>query len=90
MTLCNFAHGKGMTLNQYITLKDNISATAAAIVETIKQDHPERIDTGIYYDVADILTPSDDGEQGELLPYIIQALKKLGMEFTENNTLWRI
>ena len=85
MTLCDYAINKGMDIKQYEILKSNISNIADAIIQNIK--NIRKIDTGVYYPINEILTISDDGN--DLVPFIIIALKKKGVEFYDNNTLYR-
>ena len=81
MTLARYAKNKGMTLEQFINLKENIEATAQAILTGIKKDYP--VDSGMYYPTSEIIT------DGELKPYIINELKRLSVEFYDNCELFR-
>lgn len=84
MTLSEYAHKKGMTYEQYQTLEANIKEIAKATLENIKTLH--KPDTGIYYDITEIIHPlADNNTKG----FIIQELKKLGVEFYDNNSLYR-
>ena len=84
MTLCEYAINKGYNITQYETLEFNIKATASAILQNIKTLH--KTDTGIYYPLHEIINQNN---KNELQCYIIQELKKLGVEFYDNNNLWR-
>ena len=84
MNMANYCYKKGMTLEQYKNYEQNIANAAQAIITFIKQNY--KTNTGVYYPVNDILNYG-----GDLITksFIIQALKKLGMEFYDNNNLWR-
>lgn len=84
MNLSKYAISKGMNLEQYENLKSNIQATAQATIELIKTLH--KIDTGVYYPISEIL--SFMGNE-ELQGFIIMDLKSLGVEFFDNNSLYR-
>lgn len=84
MTIASYCKSKGMNLEQYKNYEQNIVNAAQAIITLIKQNY--KIDTGVYYPVNDILTFSSDPITKS---FIIQALKQLGVEFYDNNTLWR-
>jgi hypothetical protein len=84
MTLANLAKKKGFTIMEYQNLKHNINAVCDGIIQQIPDS---KKDNGMYYPIADILPHNTDRE---LLPYYIQSLKLKGVEFRENNTLWRI
>ena len=84
MNLSQYAIKKGLNLNEYKQLKINIESIATAIISNIKTLH--KIDTGLYYPVGEIINPI---ERTDIVPYIIQELKKQGVEFRENNTLYR-
>ena len=84
MNMASFCKNKGFTLDQYNQFKTNINATAQAILDTIKLNYVT--DTGMYYDTNSIINfESNNDTKG----FIIQALKKLDVEFRENNSLWR-
>ena len=82
--LAKYAKDKGMCREQYHALSADIIQTADNILENVKNCGKYAIDSGMYYPVNEIL------EVGEIMPYIISMLKKRGMEFIENNTLWRV
>lgn len=87
MTLSNYAYNKKMTLAQYELLESNINNASDAIIQNIKNLHPT--DTGIYYPVNEIIKVNADNSNSDLVPYIIQSLKSKGVEFYDNNTLYR-
>jgi len=82
--LAKYAKDKGMNLEQYKALSAELNQTADRILENVKSCGKYAIDSGMYYPVNEILA------DGEYTPYIICMLKKRGMEFIENNTLWRV
>lgn len=81
MNMAKYCKNKGMTLEQYETFKSNIEATAQAIKANTSYTH------GMYYPVNDIISFMSDAD---IKGFIIQELKKLGFEFIENYTLYRI
>ena len=83
MTLCKYAKQKGFTLEQYKTLQNNIKAITEAIIQTIPDS---KKNNGMYYPINELLPYNTNAE---LLPYYIQELKNQGIEFYDNNTLWR-
>ena len=73
-----------MNLSQYETFEENIKNTATAIIQNVKTMY--KTDTGIYYPINEILAFNTDTD---MKLFIIQELKKQGMEFYDNNKLWR-
>jgi hypothetical protein len=86
MTISNFCHSQGMTIDQYKQYEANIKTTAQALFQLAKTLH--KTDTGVYYSVNEILTYTGIHTIQE--QFIINELKLLGMEFYNNNTEWRI
>lgn len=84
MSLCDYCYKKGMTLEQYEILEQNIKNTALAIIQNVKSMY--NTDTGVYYPINEILAHDTDAD---MKLFIIQELKKQGMEFYNNNKLWR-
>lgn len=84
MNLMKYAKNKGMTLQEYETLKNNIKNTA----EAIKQNYCSmyKTDTGMYYDIKILFNTSI---LNDIQKFILQELKQIGFEFIENNTLFR-
>ena len=85
MTLSKYCYKKGMTLEEYERLKSNIDTITDAIIQQIPQS---KKDNGMYYPISDILKV--DPNHTELIPFFIQSLKRKGMEFYNNDKLWRI
>ena len=86
MTLSEYAKTKKMNYEQYQTLTQNINEIADAILINIKQLH--KTDTGIYYPITEILNYNYNGDDN-VIYFIISALKKIGVEFYDNNTMYR-
>ena len=80
MTLCKYCHDKKMTLEQYENLEVELKQQAKEIVSKLNYNN------GIYYNSTDILTQVNS----ELKPFIIKELKNLGIEFYNNNELYRV
>ena len=85
MTLCDYCYKKGMSLEQYEILQQNIKNTALAIIQNVKNMY--KTDTGVYYPINDILAHNTDETMKQ---FIIIELKRQGMEFYDNNKLWRL
>ena len=83
MSLSDYCYKKGMNLQQYETFEQNVINTATAIIQNIKAMY--KTDTGVYYPINEILAFNSD----EMKQFIIQELKRQGMEFYDNNKLWR-
>ena len=73
-----------MDLAQYKRFQKIVKDAALAIVMIIKQNY--KTGTGIYYPVNDIITPGGDSS---IKGFMIQELKQIGVEFIENDSLWR-
>lgn len=84
MTIAQFAKSKNMTYKEYQTLEANIKTLAEATLQNIKQLH--KIDTGIYYPITEIIHPLTDINTKN---FLIRELKNIGVEFYDNNSLYR-
>jgi len=84
MNIASYCHKIGMDLKQYETFESNIKSTASAILQNIKSLH--KPDTGIYYSVNELFNIESDAI---IKGFLIQELKTLGVEFYDNNTLYR-
>jgi len=84
MTLSDYCYKKGMNLQQYETLQQDIENTALAIIQNVKNMY--KTDTGVYYPINEILAFNTDETMKQ---FIIVELKRQGMEFYDNNKLWR-
>ena len=84
MRMSLYCKNKGMNLAQYKTFQQNIKNCASAIVNSIKQNY--KIGTGMYYPVNDIISFNSDSD---IKCFMIQELKQLGVEFIDNDSMWR-
>lgn len=84
MTLASYCKVLGYSLEQFNAKSEEIENIADQIVQGIKLYFPEFVDSGMYYELYYII-PNDM----DFKPYVIQALKKRGVEFIDDNTLWR-
>ena len=80
MTLCKYCHDKKMTLQEYEKLESELKNQAQQIVSKLKYNN------GLYFNSYDILNQVNP----ELKPFIIKELKNLGIEFYNNNELYRV
>ena len=83
MTLCQYAKSKGMKLNEYQNLKENIKNIAKALIMQIPPRHKGN---GMYYPISEILPYNTNAD---LKPYILQEMKSQGLETFDNETLYR-
>ncbi len=83
MNMAKYCRSKNMDLQEYKNFKTNIENTAIAILDNIRKLH--KIDTGIYHSITEILHYNGNEIQG----FLIMELKKLGVEFINNNELYR-
>ena len=84
MNLAKYAKSKNMTLQEYETLDQNIKNTAEALKNYYCSMYKK--DTGMYYDIKILFNTSI---LNDINLFTIQALKQIGFEFIENNTLFR-
>lgn len=84
MNMAKYCKSIGMDIQGYEQYKNNIESTAKAIIQYVKSMYAAN--TGMYYPIHEIISTQSKPEN---LNYIIQALKAEGMEFIENNSLWR-
>lgn len=77
MLLSKYCKDKNFTKEQYKTLQQTIKQKAAEIYNSTSYT------SGMYYPISNIIPEFD------IKPFIIQELKKLGMEFIEDYTLYR-
>ena len=84
MNIAVYCKNKGMNLQEFRAYKAEIRNEAETILDKIKSDYP--IDTGVYFMTSEII----DVESEDIKTlFIIQELKKLEVEFIDNNTLFR-
>ncbi|WP_101773499.1 hypothetical protein [Peptostreptococcus faecalis] len=72
-------------IHDFRRYKKNINNIAKNILEEIKVIHPT--DTGMYYETTELKDLNE--HSAEERSFIINDLKKMGVEFIENNTLYR-
>lgn len=88
MTIADYCHKNGMTLEMYKQYEQNILATADAVKANMIAAH--KPDTGVYYDLLEVLPLVPGLTIIEQRNFIIQALKRIGIEFFSDNTLYRV
>ena len=81
MTICKYCFNKGMNKNEYENFTNNIKSTAAAIKQ------PLIYNNGIYYNTSDLFHWSSDND---IKQFIINELKLLGLEFFQDQQLYRV
>ena len=81
MTIANYCRQKGLTKEEYKNFKNNIEETAKAIRSTLHYNG------GMYYNVSDLFNWNADADIKYL---IINELKKMNIEFFDNDTLYRV
>ena len=87
MNICKFCKEKGLKKEEYKIFKNNVKAIAEAIRENLKNTQ------GLFFETKNILpeaTEETNKEWEYLRGFIIQELKKLGVEFRENSKYYRI
>jgi len=84
MNLEKYCRDNKFTLPEYQDLKRNLKVTAIEILMNIKALH--KVDTGVYYSVDEII---DNTWINDYKNFLIIELKKLDVEFYDNNTYYR-
>ena len=84
MNMALYCKSQGMDLQQYKTFQENINNTASAIIQYIKSMY--KTNMGVYYPINEILSHNSNET---IKQFIIQELKNQGVEFYDNNLLWR-
>ena len=87
MNICKFCKEKGLKKEEYKTFKNNVEAIAEAIRENLKDTR------GLFFETKNILpeaTEETNKDWEYLRGFIIQELKKLGVEFRENSKYYRV
>lgn len=88
MNMAKYCKEKGMNLEQYKNFSSNIEKAGAAIIELTESKY--RTGTGMYHETIDILSFVPGQTDPIINEFMIQELKKQGMEFIENNKYWRL
>lgn len=81
MTICEYCKNKNMSKEEYKQFKNNIVNTAKTIKSNLKYCG------GMYYPVTDLFYYNSNAD---IKHFIIAELKKLDIEFINNNTLYRV
>ena len=87
MNICKFCKEKGLKKEEYKTFKNNVEAIAEAIRENLKDTQ------GLFFETKNILpeaTEETNKDWEYLRGFIIQELKKIGVEFRENSKYYRV
>lgn len=77
MLLSKYCKDKNFTKEEYKSLQQTIKQKAIEIYNSTSETY------GMYFPTFNIISESD------IKPFIIQELKKIGMEFIEDYTLYR-
>ena len=80
MTIAKYCKEKGFSKDEYNNFKNNIEETAKTIRNNLKYCG------GMYYNTSDILHYIDS----DVKCFIIQELKKLDIEFRNNDNEYRV
>lgn len=80
MTIAKYCKERGFSKDEYNNFKNNIEDTAKTIRKNLKYNG------GMYYSTSDILHYIDS----DIKCFIIQELKKLDVEFRNNNKEYRV
>ena len=81
MTICEYCKNKGMSKEDYKNFKANIIVTAKAISQSLEYKG------GMYYSINELFTTGSDED---IKCLIINELKKLNVEFKDNDTMYRV
>lgn len=81
MNMGKYCKSKGMSKEEYKNFVSNIKATACAIRATLGYKG------GMYYPVTDLFKYNANED---IKHFVIQALKKIDIEFIADNTMYRV
>ena len=81
MTIAKYCRQKGLTKEEYKNFKNNIEETAKAIRSSLHYNG------GMYYNVSDLFNWNGNADIKCLL---INELKKMNIEFFDNDRLYRV
>ena len=87
MNICKYCKEKGLKKEEYKIFKNNVKAIAEAIRENLKNTK------GLFFETRNILPEVSEETNKDweyLRSFIIQELKKLGVEFRENSKYYRV
>ena len=81
LTIAGYCTQKGLSNEEYNSFNNNIINTAKAIRSTLHYNG------GMYYSVSDLFNWNADAD---IKCLIINELKKMNIEFFDNDTLYRV
>ena len=81
MNIAKYCKSKNMTKDEYKTFKSNITSTAQAIRSSLNYAG------GMYFNVSELFNWNSDND---IKCMIINELKKLDVEFFDNDKLYRV
>ena len=81
MTIVKYCKQKGLSKEEYKNFKNNIEETAKTIRSTLHYNG------GMYYNVSDLFNWNADAD---IKCLIINELKKMNIEFFDNDKLYRV
>lgn len=83
MNIGRYCKELGMDLQGYKAYKQAVEEEAQAIFEKAKTIRPQ--DTGMFFPTSELIEATEERDY-----FILNELKKLGMEFIENGEFYRI
>ena len=83
MNMARYCKNLGMDLQGYKAYKKAVQDEAQAIFNKAQKIRPQ--DTGIYFPTSELIEVTEERDY-----FVLNELKKLGMEFLDNGTLYRI
>ena len=87
MNICNYCKENGLKKEEYKIFKNNVEAIAEPIRKNLKNTQ------GLFFETKNILpdaTEETNKDWEYLRGFIIQELKKIGVEFRENSKYYRV
>ena len=87
MNICKYCKEKGLKKEEYKIFKNNVEAIAKAIRKNLKNTQ------GLFFETKNILPDATEETIKDweyLRGFIIQELKKIGVEFRENSKYYRV
>ena len=87
MNICKYCKEKGLKKEEYKMFKNNVEAIAEAIRKNLKNTQ------GLFFETKNILPDATEETSKDweyLRGFIIQELKKIGVEFRENSKYYRV
>ena len=87
MNICKYCKEKGLKKQEYKMFKNNVKTIAEAIRQNLKNTQ------GLFFETRNILPEAIEETNKDwvyLRGFIIQELKKMGLEFRENSKYYRV